>query len=414
MNKKISLGAAIAFMLVVATLTLALTMVYSMNRFTTMVNDVQQQRKNYQKISVIDQTVRDRYPDAIDDGKLMDSVAAGYMAGLDDPGRYYTASEYQRFLTTEEGRYYGIGIVPAKEPSGYIQIQEVYPDSPAQTAQLSVGDVIVKVDELDVTAETYDQAVALLQGDAGTMLALTVRRGTEDLEMEITRRQVDIPTVYYQVFDQTGYMRIKRFTTATRDQFNKYLNQAIGAGVQSLIIDLRDNTGGRYSAMAPALELLVPRGDLLMARYKDGKDTVLYTSGTSGVELPVVVLTNEQTTGTAELFAQVLKDTGVGKTVGVQTMGDGKLQEFFKLSDGSALLLTVARYVTPAGTVIDGEGVKPDYEVKLEGETVNWDNLTADTDSQLSKALELAAANVKVDAANTSTSESSSESSQGE
>ena len=400
MNKKISLGAAIAFMLVVATVTLALTMAFSMNRFTTMVNGVQQQRELYSKLTEIEQQVRDKYPDAIDNDKLMDSMAAGYISGLgEDGGKYYTADDYQKLVNSEEGRYYGVGIVPMMEPSGYIQVKEVYPDSPASNAQIVVGDLIVKVDDIDVAAETYEQAVALLQGDAGTKVNLTVRRENEDISMEITRRQVEIPTVYARNFDRVGYMRITSFTTGTRDQVNRQLNQAINSSLDALVIDLRDNVGGRYSAMAPALELLVPEGDMILAKYKSAEPVVLAESDSSGVGFPLVVLVNNNTAGTAEVFAQVLKDMAGARVVGVKTVGDGKLQEFVKLSDGSAIQLTVARYVTPGGTVIDGEGVKPDYDVALESDSINWDNMDPEFDSQLKKALEVAQSSINLESA---------------
>ncbi|MBR5559605.1 MAG: PDZ domain-containing protein [Oscillospiraceae bacterium] len=400
MNKKISLGAAIAFMLVVATVTLALTMAFSMNRFTAMVNGVQQQRELYSKLTEIEQQVRDKYPDAIDNDKLMDSMAAGYISGLgEDGGKYYTADEYQKLVNSEEGRYYGVGVVTFMEPSGYIQVKEVYPDSPASNAQIVVGDLIVKVDDIDVTTETYEEAVKLLQGDAGTKVNLTVRRENEDVSMEITRRQVEIPTVYAKSFDRVGYMRITSFTTGTRDQVNRQLNQALNASADALVIDLRDNVGGRYSAMAPALELLVPEGDMILAKYKSAEPVVLADSDTSGAGFPLVVLTNANTSGTAEVFAQVLKDMTGARVVGVKTAGDGKLQEFVKLSDGSAIQLTVARYVTPGGTVIDGEGVKPDYDVSLDTETIEWDNIDPEFDSQLKKALEVAQASVNLEAA---------------
>ncbi|MBQ8917577.1 MAG: PDZ domain-containing protein [Oscillospiraceae bacterium] len=400
MNKKISLGAAIAFMLVVATVTLALTMAFSMNRFTTMVNGVQQQRELYSKLAEIEQQVRDKYPDAIDNDKLMDSMAAGYISGLgEDGGKYYTADAYQQMLTSEEGRYYGVGIVPVMEPSGYIQVKEVYPDSPASNAQIVVGDLIVKVDDLDVTTETYADAVKLLQGEAGTKVNLTVRRDNEDISMEITRRQVEIPTVYANTFDRVGYLRITSFTTGTRDQMNRQLNQAIGSNLDALVVDLRDNTGGRYGAMAPALELLVPDGDMILATYTSREPVVLAESDSAGVSFPLVVLTNANTSGTAEVFAQVLKDMTGARVVGTKTAGDGKIQEFVKLSDGSAIQFTVARYVTPSGIILDGEGVKPDYDVALEAETINWDYIDPEFDSQLKKALEVAQASVNVETA---------------
>jgi carboxyl-terminal processing protease len=192
---------------------------------------------------------------------------------------------------------------------------------------------------------------------------------------------------------------ITSFTTGTRDQMNRQLNQAIGSNLDALVVDLRDNTGGRYNAMAPALELLVPQGDMILGKYKSSEPVVLAESEGTGASFPLVVLTNANTADTAEVFAQVLKDMTGARVVGTKTAGDGKIQEFVKLSDGSAIQLTVGRYVTPGGLIIDGEGVKPDYEVKLEGEAIDWDNIDPEFDTQLKKALEVAQASVNLEAA---------------
>ncbi len=406
MNRKISLGAAIAFMLVVATLTLALTMAFSMNRFTEMVNGVQEQRELYAKLSEIEQNVRDKYPDSLDNEALMDAMAAGYIEGLGDgDNQYFTAGEYQKMISEEDGRYYGVGVVVTMEGNGYIQVTEVYPDSPAANAQVAAGDIIVKVDDIDVTSETYTDATALLRGEAGTKVVLTLRRDSEDISMELTSRQVEVPTVYATSYDRVEYLRITSFSTGTRDQFNRYLNAAIGAGRQALIIDLRDNPGGRYTSMTPVLELLVPQGNILLAQYKTGEPEVLATSATQGASLPIVVLTNQNTTGTAEVFAQSLKELSGADIVGVNTAGNGELQELFKLSDGSAIQITVGRFVTPAGYMVDGVGVSPDYDVKLESEEVIWANLSPEYDTQLAKAMELAEAVINVGTANNAPAE---------
>ena len=407
MNKKISLGAAIAFMAIVAALTFSLTTVFSMNNFTDMVYNVRERESMYQKLAEIDRAVRDKYPDSVDEEKLMDSVAAGYIGGLSDSyGKYYSAAEYNQYLQTQEGKYVGIGVVTEVDPSGYLYISEVYPESPAFNAQIAVGDFIIKIDETDLTAENSQEMSSLLRGEAGTKLSMVIRRGTEDISMEITRRQVEVPTVYGTNMNGIGHLRIKSFTDATRDQFNKQLNKLIGEGVGAVVIDLRDNKGGTTRAMSTVLDLLVGSGDIVSAKYKGGRIQVLATSDESQINIPMVVLINQNTQGTAEHFAQVLKEYGKAKLVGIKTAGEGTVQEFIKLSDGSAINITVARYISPGGVVFDKEGVKPDYDVKNTAEEIYWEQLDPELDAQLKKALELAQASIKVESAENGTSQS--------
>ncbi len=406
MSKKISLGAAIAFMAIVAALTFSLTTVFSMNNFTDMVYNVRERESMYQKLAEIDRAVREKYPDPVDETKLMDSVAGGYVGGLSDSyGKYYTAAEYNLHLQSQEGKYVGIGVVPQIDPSGYLYIKEVYPESPAYNAQIMAGDLIIKIDEADLTPENSQDMMSMLRGDAGTKVALVIRRGTEDIGMEITRRQVEVPTVYGQNFDGIGHLRIKNFTDATRDQFNKQLNKLLSEGVGAVAIDLRDNSGGSTRAMSAVLDLLVGSGDIVHAKYKGGRIEVLASSGESQINIPMVVLTNEKTQNTAEHFAQVLKEFGKAKTVGAKTAGQGTVQEFIKLSDGSAINITVARYISPNGFVFDKEGVKPDYDVKNASEDIYWEQLDPELDAQLKKALELAQAGIKVEIAENASSQ---------
>lgn len=400
MNKKISLGSALAFMAIIAALTFSLTMVYSMRSFNKMVYNVREREAMYQKVAEIDRYAREKYLDAIDEKKLMNSVAAGYVAGLgDNYGKYYTAEQYTQYLQSQTGRYVGIGIVPQMDPSGYISVKEVYPDSPAQLAQIMPGDLIVKVDEKDVTTENYEELAASLKGEAGTKIGLVVRSGNDDRAMEITRRQVEVPTVYTRMFEgNVGYVRITSFSDTTKDQFSKLVTRISAEGAASLVIDVRGTAGGSYRAAAGVLDVLLPEGDIVSAQYNNGKLTVLASSDSSEVTLPIAVLTNDKTSGVAEVFAQALKDYNKAKTVGANTAGEGTMQELWKLSDGAAVSITVARYVSPKGVTFDGEGVKPDYEVKyIEGDmTPMVSELDPAQDPQLKKALELAVSSVKV------------------
>ena len=372
-----------------------------MRSFNEMVYNVREREAMYQKVAEIDRYAREKYLDPIDESQLMNAVSAGYISGLGDPNaKFYTASEYANYTQSQSGRYVGIGIDPQMDPSGYIVVKEVYPNSPAAMAEIQAGDMIVRVDETDVTVDNYQQMAASLRGEAGTKIGLVVRTpDNEDKAMDITRRQVELPTVYTRMFDgNVGYVRITNFSEATKDQFSKHLTKLSADGAQSLVIDVRNNQGGAIRNVMGVLDVILPAGDIASAEYKSGKLTVLGTSDDSEVNLPIAVLTNEKTVGTAELFAQAIKDFNKGKTVGSKTAGEGTMQEVWKLSDGSAISITVARYVTSKGIIFDGEGVKPDYDVKyIEADMVpTVAELDPNMDPQLKKALEFAASSVKV------------------
>lgn len=395
MNKKISLGAALALMMIVAAVTLSVTMIFSKQMFNNTVSNITEREALYDKISEIDSFVRKNYNGTIDEEKLLDGLSLGYMAGIRDTyGRYYSAEEYAEVVKGTEGKVVGIGITASKTESGYIKVEEVYPDSPAELAGIQAGELIVKVNDIDLTPETYEEGKNAISGKAGTTLSLVVRNGTEDRSIpEIVRRKVQRPTVYQKTIDNVGYVKIIDFNDTTYDQFKKAVESLVESGVQSLIFDVRNNGGGTVDSVIKMLDFLLPEGDIATATYKDGRVEVLGTSDASCVELPMVVLTNKTTASAAELFTQALKDYGVAKSVGEKTYGKGTMQVYHKLKDGSAIKLTIAKYNPPKSQNYDGIGIQPDYEVLLtEEQTKNFSSLTEENDPQLIKALELAKA----------------------
>ena len=397
MNKKISLGAALSYMAILVALTFAITIHFSMQIFNRSVYNIKERETMYQKVAEIDRLVRGNYYDTINENALMDALASGYVAGLQDPNaQYMTPEDYDQYLMSVDGSYVGIGVRALRDDSDtYIYVDEVYPDSPAANAGLMEGDLIVQIDGEDINNENLTRMIGSLTGDMGTRITLVYRREAEDSEpLEIIRRQVEIPTVYSSVYDRVGYLRITHFSTATPNQFDRALSQVINTGVQGVIFDLRDNTGGNLDAVMQILDTLVGQGKLLSAVY-NSETVVLYESSPGQLNMPMVVLVNENTSDVAEVFAQVLKDYRKAFIVGDKTAGVGRMQSVWKLSDGSAVLLTVAIYQSPSGHVIEGNGITPDYEVSLsEGQMFDPDMVEASMDAQFNKALELALASI--------------------
>lgn len=391
MNKKISLGTAVTIVAIVAAITFSVTMVFSMKTFNSKVSNLREREELYSKLAEIDGLIRDIYIGDVDQDVLLDSIANGYIAGIGDKyAKYLTAAEYNEMKRNNEGNTIGIGLEAAKDESGYIKVVSVYSGTPAETAGIQKDDLIVSVDSQDVVATGYNQAIALMKGEAGTTVEITIRRDTEEKTLEVTRKVITIPSVSYRLIEKNGYIKIKEFNDNTVTQFNTAVNALISQGATGLIFDVRDNPGGTLDSVSKILDTLLPEGDIVSATYKNGTTKVLYKSDKKQVSLPMVVLTNSNSASAAELFSQALKDYNKAKTVGEKTYGKGVMQSVYKLVDGSAIDMTVAKFNPPKSPNFDGIGVIPDYEVKLSTEQKkNFSNLDETTDPQLKKAIEV-------------------------
>lgn len=392
MNRKITLGAAVTLAIMFSAVTFIMTMIYSRNSFDSMVFNLKERETMYSKLAEVDRLVRQKYYNRIDEDTLEESLIEGYIGGIEDKyGNYFTAEQYSQLQSDYDGRMVDIGVVCSQDPGGYILVDEVYPDSPAALSELLPGDLIIKVDELTVTAENYQQAVDALKGDPGTTVTVLVRRASVENSYTITRRKVEVPSVYSDMIDDIGYIRIKEFNDNTPSQFFKTLTELMEQGALGFIFDVRSNPGGTLESVCDILDRLLPEGPIVSASYKNSPEPVLlYSSDAEELSMPMSVIINNKTASAAELFAQALKDYNKAKTVGVTTYGKGSMQEVHKLSDGSAVDITVARYNPPYSDNFEGIGVKPDYDVKLSPELEKEiGELDEFSDPQLKKALEV-------------------------
>lgn len=397
MNKKISMGAAVTLAIMFSTATFIITMICSVRAFDNKVFNIKERETMYAKLAEVDRIVRQNYLNTVDEAQLGDMLIGGYVKGISDRyGMYLTAEQYTQITQDFDGKMVDIGLTCVQDADGYIKIQEVYPESPAAAAELEKGDLIVKVDELSVTAENYAAAVEALKGDPGTKVSLKVRRGGAEKKYEITRRKVEVPTAVYKIIENVGYLRIKEFNDNTPAQFNRCIDALLEAKVSGIVFDVRNNPGGTINSVSQILDRLLPEGDIVSATYRDGRTEVLAVSDANSIDLPMAVLINDKSASAAELFAQALKDYEKAKTVGVTSFGKGSMQTIYKLSDGSALDITVALYNPPKSANFEGVGVKPDYEVKLTpDQEKNFVDLDVSSDPQLKKAMELMGATIK-------------------
>ena len=386
MNKKISLGAAIAFCLIVVAATLSAALIFSMRAYNSRLYNLPERERMYDKVAEVDDQVRQNYIGAVTETELRDSLARGYLEGIgDEYAEYYSAAEYQRLQEDYTSQSVQIGIVTRMDESGYMLITQVYPDSPAQAAGIQAGDLIVRIDDEDITAENYAETASRLYGEAGTTLTIILRRGVEDTSMEMTRRFVEVPTVQGTMLEnQVGLVQIQEFNNVTPDQFTRMVDGMIDSGAQALIFDVRGVNSATLYSVAQTLDRLVPEGTLASSTDKNGETTVLEYSDERQVNLPMAVLVDGRTEGEAELFAADIREFGKGSIVGTQTTGKGTIQTLIPLNDGSAIRLTTARINSAGGASYDGVGVKPDFEVPLEtGERAQLASDTGEVDPTL-------------------------------
>ena len=412
MGKKITLGTAITLIIIAIAITISLTMVLALRNFNEKVSSITERENMFAKFTEIDNYVRQNRGD-IDEEELMDSVAKGYLSGIDDPYALYMSAEaYSAYVAASSQTVAGVGISASMDSDGYMLVGKVYEGSTAASAGILPGDLIIKVDDINLSADTYADAEALLIGEAGTKVTLKVRRNGEDTEMEITRRVLTPTNVATIAFDNHYYIRVDSFTESTPDQFSKAVEKAISAGAQYLVFDVRSVSSGLISSAATILDRLVGSGDMLYVEYNDGSKETLYTSNSRETDIPMVVLVNEGTSGAAEFFAAGLRDFGKAKIVGTQTAGVGSQQKTYKLDDGSAIQLTIGKYyLANSETAWEGVGINPDHAVSL-GYVADFSNLSTidpSIDTQLAKAIEVVSA-----AINTNVDEENSESGSGE
>lgn len=400
MSRKLSLGAAVALVAVSAAVTVSLTYVYAMKNFNAKVADINERQAMYNKLSEIDQKARQEYVGEIDENALNDGICAGYLAGLGDSrAKYMSAEKYKAYLNANKEKTVGVGVKTIRDSDGNMEVIQVLSNSAAEKSGMKKGDTIVSVDGKEVVRLTYGDALNSLDGIAGSKVKLGILRKTADGDttkteskvIEVTRAEYTDQTLASSMINgNVAYIKISEFTDTNAGQFNAQLAALIQKGAAGIVVDLRGNSGGSMTGMAAMLDTLLPAGNTVSYRGKDGKTTVEYTSTSNAVSQPVSVLVDGDTLGAAELFAADIRDYKKGLLVGQKTGGYGTKDEVVALSDGSAMVLSVANYLTLNGDTFTGKGIDVSVSKELtkdqQAQLVR-DQLTADNDPQLQAAV---------------------------
>lgn len=400
MSKKISLGVAATIAIIAMAVTFSLTMVVSMKMFNTTVSSVKNKERQYNKLSEIDRFVRAGEYFTIDEDTLNDRLAAGYMNGINDKyAVYYTAKEYSEKQSVDKGTLTGIGVAVVNDTSsGYARIIRLYDNSPAAEAGMQVGGFITAInDESTRNITSTARLTSKLLGEEGTTTTITyLTPDRQEQQLNLVHSNYKTPSIYTRqmVADTCGYIRIDAFTSGTASEFKAAVDELLQQGANSLVFDLRDNTGENLNAALVAADYCVPSGEIAKQQDRDGNVTVLRMSDETEINVPIVCLVNGSTAGSAELFANALRKMAGATIVGTKTAGKGVvLSDAHSFSDGSAAYITVGLLLDNEDQTWNEEGLRPDIDAALSVDEQNaYYDYTLDTDPQISKAVNAATA----------------------
>ena len=357
---------------------------YKMFTHTSLNKSLENEAEITEKMEELNDYINQYYLFDYTDENVESGIYKGMMAGLGDIYTcYYTPDEYASFMESSNGNYSGIGAMLSQDYStGIITVVQVFEGSPAEEVGLQPDDILYKVKGEEVTGQDLSLVVTDLKGEEGTAVDISVMRGTEEIDLTVTRRKIEVPTVESRMLTDTiGYIGITEFDDVTDDQFLSALDELKEEGMQDLVIDLRNNGGGLVDVTCNILDELLPEGLIVYTEDKYGNRQEEYSDAEHYFDGKMAVLVNGNSASASEIFAGAIKDYGVGTLIGTQTFGKGIVQSLFPLSDGSAIKITVSRYYTPAGNNIHEVGIAPD--IVLDKDTESAD------DNQLQKAIEV-------------------------
>ncbi|PKM51322.1 MAG: hypothetical protein CVV02_06880 [Firmicutes bacterium HGW-Firmicutes-7] len=347
-----------------------------------------------EKLADIDKVLDSKYYEDFDEDTLLEAAYKGYVSGIGDPyTSYFSKEQFDLFLEDSAGSYEGIGVVVTFGENGEdIEVLSPFAGSPGEKAGVRQGDRILKVDGLDISGMTLEEAVKLIKGPKGSSVVLSVYRKKDDkiLDVSIVRDVINMETVTYEMLEgNIGYLNISGFQEVTYDQFMEALKSLEKQGQEGMIIDLRNNPGGLVYIVAQIADELLKEGLIVYTEDKDGKREEIFSDEKHQFNKPLVVLVNEYSASASEILAGAIKDHEVGTIVGEKTFGKGLVQGSYQLEDGSAIKVTIAKYFTPSGNYIHKIGIVPDVEVQLPEELKNQFKVDRDQDTQLIKAIEV-------------------------
>ncbi len=310
------------------------------------------------------QYIQVNYVGEVSEEALMEGAYKGLFEALDPYSRYFTAEDLDAFEQLTSGSYSGIGATVGFEDNQIVIIAPME-GGPAARAGIKPGDIIVSVDDIDAKGNALEKVVDKLLGKPGTKVKLGIKRGdaNEILYFNITREIIKLKTVNAQILEgNIGYIQIAEFNEKVSEEVEKVLKDFQQKEVKGIILDLRNNPGGLIDESVDVADFFVPKGQVVKIVFKN-KSHQIYSAMKEGIKKPLVVLINEGSASASEIVAGAIQDTKAGTIIGTQSYGKGTVQSIDPISNGGGIKLTIAKYLTPNGRVIDGVGITPDIIV---------------------------------------------------
>lgn len=314
--------------------------------------------------------------DRLDGSKLSQAAIKGMVEALDDPyTSYLDAETYQLSLSSLEGKFEGIGAQVAVEDDQLMVIAPIA-DSPADKAGIKAGDIILEIDGKPTSEMSLAEAVLFIRGPRGTSVKLLVlhQGETEPEEIEIVRAEIELISVRFEMRQDIAYVSISYFSEGTDEELSPVLDIITAEAATGIILDLRSNPGGLLSAVVDVASHFLKEGVVVDVVDNQGSHTTMAVKPESvTTDLSLVVLVDGYSASGSEVLAGALQDYGRATIAGTTTFGKGSVNVLYQLKDGSGLYITTARWLTPSGHLIEGEGIDPDYELEVDGEdAIQW------------------------------------------
>ena len=317
------------------------------------------ERVNYLKDII--QYIQENYAGEVSEEAMMEGAYKGLFEALDPYSKYFTQEELDVFDQMSSGTYSGIGATIGIE-NNQMTIIDLIERGPALKAGLKPGDAILTIDDKEAKISSFEKSINMLLGKPGTKVKVSIKRSDvkEVLVFNITREVIHLPAVKARVMeDNIGYIQILEFNEKVSEGVEKVLDDFQQKKVKGIILDLRNNPGGLIDESVNVADFFVPKGQVVKIVFKN-KSYQTYSAMKESIKKPLVVLINEGSASASEIVAGAIQDTKVGTIIGTQSYGKGTVQSIFPISNGGGIKLTIAKYLTPKGRIIDGVGIKPD------------------------------------------------------
>ena len=337
-----------------------------------------------QEVEKIYDNLLSKYYGEIDKQTLSDAAIKGMIEALNDPySTYIDAENTDDFDEQIYGYYVGIGTEITLNDENQFEVTNIFENTPATDANIELHDIVVKVNNEDVSGKTVSDIGKLIQGEIGTDVTLTLRRGEEEFDVTITRDRIDLISVTSQIFEKDdkriGYIKVTNFASNTFNQFQTALNELEENDIESLIIDVRDNLGGQLEVATQIASLFLTKDKVVYQLNTNGIIQPIYSTGPGSFQKPITVLINGATASASEVLAIALQESADATVIGTTSYGKGTIQESYKLSTGASIKFTVQEWLSPNGNTVNEVGVKPDIEVSETENPGETDTLETDT-----------------------------------